>query len=633
MSSPIPPDPYQALSVSKDADISAIRTAYRKLVLKYHPDRIQDPALKERGKSEFQKIQHAYELLSEPMRRSRYDDSIKLAELRKEAMMRDPTPRHAYPPRPTPPAAASREWNSDDQAFYEVRKPRETFFDGKDRFDETPRTMSRKHAEYERSTASKKSAAGVGRAEKSKASSMLGAAFAAVNGGIKIKHDPERKKDSRTYSKEQEQRSRDKAKARQEKAEQSRRAFVSEDSDSDTVSRVTSSTIRPSYFQPGRQSREAEARPSPGHQRSHSYPDYDSEGDSCADKWQGHHSNSLRYIQKKATEAGYRRPHNFRQSSGSYWNGRKNSTGDIRYGESPRARQDEPPARPSMPTHSSAPSNLKPYVEERTPKEPRKSTGSYPMRERARDFDHRKEMGSPPSIHRAQTMPTPKSSSKKDSVPSKSSNLKHAETHDSGYGSSSSPHTPEMREQSPSWRPKETKTMYHVFGLASDDDDRTTQVRRVDSDPDRRPRLAHTPDIYTRECRREKSDKSSARPKMKSATRPSTAKDDYTKTHRSESSRYDSHSPREAAPPLSRHSSARERLPSEVADSDRDREREREIPRYKIAPEKMFFCAPHQEAQFSNYRESPDRRGHDQAPGSRFQESVRYPYSRRPSVY
>ncbi|RMZ84411.1 hypothetical protein DV738_g657, partial [Chaetothyriales sp. CBS 135597] len=650
MSSPIPPDPYRALSVPKDADISAIRSAYRKLVLKHHPDRIQDPALKDRGKSEFQKIQQAYELLSDASRRSKYDDAVKLAELRREAMTRDPTPRHAYTPRRAPPTPVSREWNSDDQAFYEVRTPREPFPDAKDRFDrfeESARPSSRKNADYERTTPSRKSPASAGRTEKAKASPRFAAEFASASPGVKVRPEPERKKDSRTYAKEQEQRTREKTKARQEKSQQSRHVYVSDDSDSDTATRVTSSTIRPSHYASARRSQEPEMRPEPHHQRSHSYPDYDSEDESLAsDKWHSHHSNSMEYIQKRAAEAGHKRPHNIRQSSGSYWNGRKNSTDEGKYGAYARTRHEEAPPRPSMPTHSSAPSKLKAQVEERIPKEAHKSTTSYPIRERGResdhrketnrDFDHRKEMRSPPGIRRAHTMPMPKSSSKKDTAPSKSSKLKQTETHDSGYGSSSTPHTPELREQSPSW-PKETKTTYHVFEAASDDDDRT-QVRRVDSDSDRRARRARSPDNYARQSRREKSDKApSARPKLSktdSTTRPSSSKEDYPKVHRSESSRYDPHSPRDAAPPpLSRHSSGRDRLPYELSDSDRDRERDRETPRYRYAPEKVVFRPPFPEAQYSSYREPADRRGHDQAPGSRFSENVRYPPSRRPSVY
>lgn len=81
----LPPDPYKALGVSKDAQIAEIRTAYRKLVLKCHPDKVQDPALKAQKADEFQKVQQAYELLNSEKERQRYDDQVRLAELR-EAM-------------------------------------------------------------------------------------------------------------------------------------------------------------------------------------------------------------------------------------------------------------------------------------------------------------------------------------------------------------------------------------------------------------------------------------------------------------------------------------------------------------------------------------------------------------------
>ncbi|GJC89273.1 hypothetical protein ColLi_12111 [Colletotrichum liriopes] len=82
--STLPPDPYKTLGVSKDAQLPEIRSAHRKLVLKCHPDKVQDPTLKAQKQDEFQKVQQAYELLSNENERAKYDDNVKLAELRKE---------------------------------------------------------------------------------------------------------------------------------------------------------------------------------------------------------------------------------------------------------------------------------------------------------------------------------------------------------------------------------------------------------------------------------------------------------------------------------------------------------------------------------------------------------------------
>lgn len=82
--SPLPPDPYEALGVLKDADADVIKKAHRKLVLQYHPDRITDPSLKDENMEKFHKVQQAYELLIDPVSRRRYDDSIVLAKFREQ---------------------------------------------------------------------------------------------------------------------------------------------------------------------------------------------------------------------------------------------------------------------------------------------------------------------------------------------------------------------------------------------------------------------------------------------------------------------------------------------------------------------------------------------------------------------
>ncbi|MCJ1307069.1 Diphthamide biosynthesis protein 4 [Agyrium rufum] len=80
--SPIPPDPYKALGVPKDATITTIRSAHRKLVLKCHPDKVADATAKAKAADEFHQVQQAYEILSDDTRRKHYDDQVKLAELR-----------------------------------------------------------------------------------------------------------------------------------------------------------------------------------------------------------------------------------------------------------------------------------------------------------------------------------------------------------------------------------------------------------------------------------------------------------------------------------------------------------------------------------------------------------------------
>ena len=84
MNEPLPPNPYEALGVAEDANDAAVRTAYRKLVLKSHPDKFPDPAVKAQKADEFHKIQQAYELLNDAEQLQDYRDRVKLAKLRAE---------------------------------------------------------------------------------------------------------------------------------------------------------------------------------------------------------------------------------------------------------------------------------------------------------------------------------------------------------------------------------------------------------------------------------------------------------------------------------------------------------------------------------------------------------------------
>jgi molecular chaperone DnaJ len=65
------PDYYKVLGVSPQAQEDEIRRAYRKLAMKWHPDRNPDPEAAER----FKEITDAYQVLCDPIRRASYDRS------------------------------------------------------------------------------------------------------------------------------------------------------------------------------------------------------------------------------------------------------------------------------------------------------------------------------------------------------------------------------------------------------------------------------------------------------------------------------------------------------------------------------------------------------------------------------
>jgi molecular chaperone DnaJ len=64
-------DYYEVLGLDKDADKQAISKAYRKLALKYHPDK--NPDDKKGAEEKFKEATEAYEVLSDPEKRAQYD--------------------------------------------------------------------------------------------------------------------------------------------------------------------------------------------------------------------------------------------------------------------------------------------------------------------------------------------------------------------------------------------------------------------------------------------------------------------------------------------------------------------------------------------------------------------------------
>ena len=64
-------DYYKLLGVEKNANAEEIKKAYRKLALKWHPDK--NPTNKTQAEERFKKISEAYAVLSDPEKRTQYD--------------------------------------------------------------------------------------------------------------------------------------------------------------------------------------------------------------------------------------------------------------------------------------------------------------------------------------------------------------------------------------------------------------------------------------------------------------------------------------------------------------------------------------------------------------------------------
>jgi molecular chaperone DnaJ len=70
------PDYYQLLGVERNATMRSLKKAYHKIALELHPDKLGPFDTREEEKeaeSEFIKLAEAYEVLSDPVRRKRYD--------------------------------------------------------------------------------------------------------------------------------------------------------------------------------------------------------------------------------------------------------------------------------------------------------------------------------------------------------------------------------------------------------------------------------------------------------------------------------------------------------------------------------------------------------------------------------
>ncbi|KAJ5587052.1 uncharacterized protein N7459_002817 [Penicillium hispanicum] len=423
MSSPPDIDPYAVLGVSKDATITEIRAAHRKRVLKCHPDKILDESQRNVAQDEFQRVQQAYELLSDEGRRTRHDQKVKLAELKREILERRRTESYSSP---RGSGASSREFR--DGHIVEERVPVEVFLDEALRFTDEPRPMARKYEEF-------------GKRPKSRPTEDKKKVRVPTSSDRAAKELRDNAKAS--HSERQRRRDRERQRQASEKYDRFGPYMESEDDASDS----SGSDIYVRLKRPSRRARES-PRPQPAEtsrRRERVYEDekYDRYG-SKYDSWQTKATKAEEHIERSKYEndlrpraprspqraRGYepaepessasRRSGRTSRSTRNRSSSRNNSYEDL---ESPRGYDFKPPKMPSSSTSPGHKSSIRPSLFST-----RSATATAFTRSK-REPSSREEPSLSKMAH--------------ESVPPRSSKLR--DRYDSGY---SSPSTPEMTQGS-----------------------------------------------------------------------------------------------------------------------------------------------------------------------------------------
>jgi tetratricopeptide (TPR) repeat protein len=88
---------YSALELTPSASQAEIKAAFKKLAVKYHPDKNPDnPEMEER----FKEVNHAYQILSNPYEKARYDLQFAFGETFSTSYYTPPTPKTPPPTYP-----------------------------------------------------------------------------------------------------------------------------------------------------------------------------------------------------------------------------------------------------------------------------------------------------------------------------------------------------------------------------------------------------------------------------------------------------------------------------------------------------------------------------------------------------
>ena len=483
MASPLPPDPYAALGVPRNADEATIKSTYRKLVLKCHPDKVPDESLKKQKQEEFHKIQTAYEIIGDTDKRAIYDAEVRLAELRREKLERGGSgPRVEirttdYGLRTAAPSGAT--FATRGTPRYEDRRPTKSYDDDKYYED---RSSSRKYEAYE--AYPKRSSPRAARTEKEPIKVTPRTGDRSRSEQKKTREKEERRDRQGKYAFVAEEDSADE-KARYRKREEARLREERYGAEDEVRRQVAEARRRADDAR--RQAEEATGRHT-RHNDDREHEEYVDERQRKLDELQ---SDVKSYIERaRASADADSRPQAGRTGSSRdprdhYDRSRRERPEPVRR-SSARPKDREPrPGSSGRDSHRERKYSVPEIVEwdgerriplfKQSASSPAEIKVPHTTPQRAHTmeakYDHRRTETSPsPGLRRAETVPitqtvSPTTTRRKEATPARSSTLRTSETvlpNDSGY---SSPGTPEtiFTSAQPA-QPSTTKTYHYGLG-------------------------------------------------------------------------------------------------------------------------------------------------------------------------
>ena len=477
MDDPLPQSPYKTLNVPKDATLATIRSAHRKLVLSCHPDKVQDESAKKQKAEQFHQVQQAYEILSDENRRQRYDEKVKLAELRAE--MADE--RGSFPSRrpyeyPSPRSGSTSKFEMRGNTMYETREPAGNRYDEPDVFPSTyaeaRSSTSRKYADDRYAASSSRKTSGSGRMQEERKKSR---AYEEEEDDRRRRERREREAERAAEAAQRDQRTRRRDKERRRDVESKSRgkfeSFVDDDgSDSEVESRYYNKSKRESP--PKRRSGD-EGRRRSGDERKRSEDDRRKDRDeprrSSKREVKEAYDDELEWKESLArdhmnrsrdkVETIPRRPEARSRAASTLesrappppvekrTSGRRTDSRAIspigRSGKDRRSPDIMEPRRPTMPGHSSESHKNKSYFGG--------SSSSRKEAHRSQPYQSSPD-GKHPSMRRSETMPIDRMRPG-NPVPLKSSNLKNMKAPSDTSDSSSESDSEMTEENHPPQRP------------------------------------------------------------------------------------------------------------------------------------------------------------------------------------